>query len=492
MSTSLRLDPWAIWNKLGYTPHKAQRRVHRSAARHRVVAAGRRFGKTKIGGAELDVEARRTRYLLPKLHDLDYRREFWIVGPEYTDSEKEFRLHYNSLKSAGAPMDHPGTYYDAHSGDMQLSMYQGKYLVIGKSAHVAERLVGEGLHGVIMAEAAKMKEEVWTKYIRATLTDYAGWSLHTSSTEGKNWFYQNWLRGNDPNNAAWQSWRMPSWLNPHVYPHGGSDAAVSLMRAWLGAPNRSFDFDHAIELFGLDKELAELVRDLTAETFDQEIGAQFSNFTGRVFKDFNEELHVRDLPYNPTWPTFAAVDYGFTNPFVWLLIQVDPMYGTVHVLDELYKEGLTIDEAAKEIDAKGLCPGGLRVFYPDPASPGDTRALARHLKIRPMGGTGGEINDRIRLIRAALKDRNMHLPMGHELRHPKLLFNRGRTTRTVNDFLEYRYPKTRSEQDTNSAEKPMKKDDHGPEALGRFYIGHFGKAGKTSDGRKRRETVMSR
>lgn len=488
----MKLDPWAIWRKLGYRPHTGQRRVHRSTARHRVVAGGRRVGKTRVGAAELDVESRKTRYLLPRLHDLGYRREFWIVGPEYTDSEKEFRLHHDALKNAGAPFDRPGTYYDAHSGDMQLSMYQGKYLVIGKSAKVSERLVGEGLHGVVMAEAAKMKEEIWTKSIRATLTDYLGWSIHSSSTEGRNWFYQSWLRGQDPRNADWASWRMPSWLNPYVYPLGGSDAAISLIRAWLESGDRSMEFEEAVPLFGLDPELAALVRDLSAEMFDQEIGAHFSNFTGRVFKNFDEERHVRDLPFHPEWPTYAAVDYGFTNPFVWLLIQVDPLRGTVHVMDELYKEGLTIDEAAREVDARGLCPSTLKAFYPDPASPGDTKALARHLKVRPMGGTGGEVKDRIRLIREGLRDRNPNLPLSHDLRHPKLLFNRGHTTRTVNDFNEYRYPKTRSESDANSPENPMKKDDHGPEALGRFYIGHFGQAGKAQQERKTRDSAFSR
>jgi hypothetical protein len=37
---------------------------------------------------------------------------------------------------------------------------------------------------------------------------------------------------------------------------------------------------------------------------------------------------------------------------------------------------------------------------------------------------------------------------------------------------EYRYPENKSET-KNEPEAPLKKDDHTPEALGRFMIGHF-------------------
>jgi hypothetical protein len=37
----------------------------------------------------------------------------------------------------------------------------------------------------------------------------------------------------------------------------------------------------------------------------------------------------------------------------------------------------------------------------------------------------------------------------------------------------YKYPTRRLEQQ-NEPENPMKKDDHAPEALGRFFKGHFG------------------
>lgn len=133
------------------------------------------------------------------------------MGPEYTDAEKEFRVLYDALRARGLPFDRPGTYNNAHDGDMQISLFGGKYLVIAKSAKHPERLVGEGFNGVVMAEAAKQRERTWTKYIRPMLADFRGWSLFSSTPEGKNWFYDLWMRGQSEVDDEWESWRMPSW-----------------------------------------------------------------------------------------------------------------------------------------------------------------------------------------------------------------------------------------------------------------------------------------
>ena len=219
---------------------------------------------------------------------------------------------------------------------------------------------------------------------------------------------------------------------------------------------------------------------MSRETFGQEVEALFTEFVGRVFKDFNEETHVRDLSYTPGWRTFAAVDYGFTNPFVWLLIQVDP-FDNAYIIDEFYQAGLTIDECAREVSERGLAPSNLIRFYPDPASPGDTRVLENVLKVRSAGGTGGELNVRLRYIRAALRTRADYRGTGPGEGEPlpRLLVNR-RCTNVIREMNDYRYPRTASEAveiGKELTEKPRKVDDHCPETIGRFYVGKYGRPG---------------
>jgi hypothetical protein len=438
----------AVFQKVGYQPHPGQVPILGNPSRNRVVAAGRRFGKSNMGGHILTPEAYRAFFLRKELMEANQRHEYWIVGPEYSDSEKEFRVIYNDLSKLGMPFDRPGTYNDAINGNLHISLWGGRFQVHGKSAKYPETLVGEGLSGVLMVEAAKMKERVWTKFIRATLADFHGWSWFSSTPEGRNWFYRLWQQGQDPEHASWASFRAPAWNNPIVYP-GGID----------------------------DPEIIDMKRELSSAMFAQEYGADFSEFVGRVFGDFDEEVHVRDVKFNPQWETYAALDYGFTNPAVWHLIQVDTV-GRVYVLDEVYERGLTIPEFAAAINAKGLAPAALKMFYPDPALPGETRQLSELLRVPAGRGTGGEVKGRIEWIRRALKfhpnQENLNDDDPDKL--PMLVIDR-KCKSTISDFNSYRYPHSAEEaaqEGKNVSENPLKKDDHAPEALGRFFAGRYG------------------
>jgi hypothetical protein len=243
---------------------------------------------------------------------------------------------------------------------------------------------------------------------------------------------------------------------------------------------------------GVDPEIIEMMLDLAEETFNQEVAAMFTEFTGRVFKRFDEDIHVGDFNYDPSCKLYAAVDYGFVDPFVWLLIQED-WQGNVTVLDEIYQSGLTIDDAARLVDERGLCPAGLIEFFPDPARPDETLALERHLKVRANRNTGGELRIRLRYITEALRDRNRHLPEGDPLRFPMLRINR-KCTNTIREMQDYRYPDTSKDQKRNPKDVPVDKDNHCPEALGRYYRGRYGDPSMASPGggSKVRSTNLSR
>lgn len=439
-----------LWPKVGYYPTRGQRQIHQATERFLVSAAGRRFGKSTSHGMELLPEVYRTYVQKDLLEDEGRRREFWIVGPQYTDSEKEFRAIYNSCKRLQMPFDKPGTYYDAHGGDLQMSLWGGKFLLIGQSAKYPDHLVGEGLCGVVMAEAAKMKLLIWEKYIRPTLADYRGWGKFGSTPEGKNWFYDLWRKGQPGGDPNWRSFRFPSWANERIFPLGKDDPEIEALKG-----------------------------DLSEEMVAQEIGAEFSDYVGKVFKTWDEEWHVRPCGYNPDWPLYIAADYGWTNPNVALFIQVDP-WDRVYVIDEYYQTHRSPEEMALDL-AEGnyshshieLCRKATHLFG-DPASPGASHTLAEKLRLRVMGNTGGEIKDRLELIRRWLKDENTHLDITHPDRRPKLIVA-PKCKHMHFEMDAYRYPKTKAE-GTTAPEKPLDKDDHTPEALGRFFAGHYGDA----------------
>lgn len=438
-----------LWPRVAYSPNKAQRKIHASTARFQVVAAGRRTGKSTAGGMELLPEVYRAYLQKDRLDALGQRHEYWIVGPQYTDAEKEFRAFYNACRRLEMPFDKPGTYYDARGGNLAVSLWGGKFLLHGQSAKYPENLVGEGLNGVIMAEAAKMKLRIWDQYIRPTLADFRGWGKFNSTPEGRNWFYDKWQIGQHGTDPEWQSFRFPSYANEKIFPLGADDPEILSMAG------------------GMSEEMAE-----------QEIYAKFSKYVGQVFKTWDEEWHVRaDCVYNPSWPLFIATDYGWTNPNVALFIQVDP-WDRVYVIDEYYQSHRSAEEFAQDLldgvqstAHEALARKATRL-YPDPADPAASHTLSERLRLQVQGDTGGEIKDRLEIIRKWLKDENPHLDITHPDRRPRIIVN-PKCKHLIYEMDAYRYPKTKDEE-TNEKEAPLKKDDHAPEALGRFMRGHFG------------------
>lgn len=466
---SATLNVWDVLNapEIGWAPHALQEEVVSSPARFKAVAAGRRSGKSDVGGHLLIPEFFLTYGQQNDLLERSKRREFWVVGPEYSDAEKEFRVIWNSLKKLGVEFDKPGSYYNPDSGQLDLSCCKGTFQVHGMSAKYPDTLVGEGLSGVILAEAAKLKEKVWTKYIQPTLADFAGWALLTSTPEGRNWFHDVYLLGQDPRNTDWKSWRFPAWVNHFVYKTPTLARDVRKIQRILRMPDYPA-MGTLQKMFTVDSEILSRLMSMTEETFNQEIAALFTEFVGKVFKAFDEQYHVRELTYNPDWRTFACVDYGFTNPSVWLLCQ-EGHWGEINVLDELYVTGLTPLEFAQEIKARGLAPASLQTFYPDPASPGDTRQLEKTLGIKHTPSAdkdGAGLKERIDAIRRGLKPMLHHIDADHPDNRPQILFDH-KCANCAREFDIYRYPEKRDE--SNGSELPMKKDDHTPEALGRFF-----------------------
>lgn len=439
-----------IFGLVDYDPYDVQRATHAAARdfRFRVFCAGRRTGKSTLGGHELTTKAIEAFYRKDQLDRYTRRSEHWIVGPEYSDAEKEFRVLWGDIQRLGLPLDRPGSYYDPIGGNLHISLWDGKYQVHGKSAKYPDTLVGEALESVILAEAAKLKPIIWSKYLRPMLADYRGSALMTSTPEGKNWFYEFWRIGQARRNGFW-SVRVPSWRNHILFPDGR-----------------------------YDDEIVSMAQGMSEEKFNQEIGADFTEFVGRVYKDFDEESHTADKPYDPNFPVYIATDYGFTNPNVALFIQHD-IWDNVWVCGEYYQSHRTPEEFARDVLADPYLARMVdraKLLYPDPEDPGASNTLAQKWKVQIKGSTGGLLADRIDLIRRWVKmgPEYIEYETDHPDWKPRLMIDRYRCPNLIREMQDYRYPENKREADSNNKENPLKKDDHAPEALSRFFAGHYG------------------
>ena len=419
-----------------YEPHAGQRAVHYDQHRHRVLSNGRRWGKTLLGGKEVEPTA----FCLNRLGD---PQRGWIIGPNYIDCEKEFRVVYDTFKKLGIDQVSSKFLKNTENGSMHIVTNWGWDLEC-RSAQKPETLVGEGLDFVILAEAGRLHRRTFTEYVRPALSDKRGWSLATGVPEmatDTSLLYWAFKRGLEYETKPWRSWRMPSWTNTFVFPGGRRDP-----------------------------EILEAEDDLTEDEFRRQYGGEFVDRVGRVMKEWDDEIHLRRIQYNPDWPLYAAVDYGFTNWWVWLWIQVDP-FENVYILGEHYIKEMDTERIAKEVLKDHPWRKACLAFYPDPHNPDDSNILSRHLGIPFVKNTGGEISTRNAMIRTRLKPRPEHAPP--EEQQAMIVVDKDRCPQLAWEMREgYRWPETKSEA-RNSSEVPMDKDNHGPEALSRFIYGYF-------------------
>ena len=216
----------------------------------------------------------------------------WIIGPTYKLGEKEFRVIYQDLEDLGI-LRYCKKSYNVKQGDMRIKLPWKAVLEV-VSAEKQESLLGEGLSHAIMSEAAQHHRSTWDQYIEPALSDLLGTCDFPSTPKGYNWYHGLWTLGQQEHlNGDFKSWSFPSWTNPIRYP-GGLDN---------------------VEIQRIKSRVSKIY-------FDQEYGASFTAVTGAIYEEWDKEVHVQPVQYNPRLENYLAFDYGYVNPFVALDIQV--------------------------------------------------------------------------------------------------------------------------------------------------------------------------
>jgi hypothetical protein len=99
----------------------------------------------------------------------------------------------------------------------------------------------------------------------------------------------------------------------------------------------------------IDDAIAQMQRSSRA-AWESEMLCLRPSLENSVFADFNPDIHVKPVKYDPNLPLYRSIDFGFINPFVCLWIQVDGD-GVVRVIDEYIRTRATIDTHANYINS---------------------------------------------------------------------------------------------------------------------------------------------
>ena len=178
--------------------HEAQQEVANSPARWKILCAGRRFGKTRLGVQMcMDVALRGGRA--------------WGVAPTFSIARVGWGDIAASAKSFPREIEP-----NVSLANMQIDLHSGGSIAV-RSADNPQRLRGEGLDFLVMDEAAFVKPEVWQEVLRPTLTERKGSALFISTPIGRNnWFYDLWETAEEGEN--WERFRYATTDNPMIDP----------------------------------------------------------------------------------------------------------------------------------------------------------------------------------------------------------------------------------------------------------------------------------
>lgn len=252
-----------------YDPFPMQKKIHYSRALYRVACLGRQVGKSELASVEAAFELTQV-----------VGSAGWVVAPTFEQAQVIFKRtlekveaiaeklpHLRVKAKKGATLEIEVTHYDRPWRDRGAKVV-GRSNFNGKSGQNTDNLRGATLTYLIIDETAMMDESVWFEGLKPMLSTTQGWVLFVSTPKGYNWFYDIYEKGQkglngDPENAAWASFRAPSWdANPMV-------------------PRAYYEGERLI--------LPEL-------EFQQEYGAEFVSNSGSVFQGVE---HCPRLPVNP-------------------------------------------------------------------------------------------------------------------------------------------------------------------------------------------------
>jgi phage terminase large subunit len=186
--------------------HPAQLEIFHSEARFKVVAAGRRFGKSRLAAWILLIKALQSE-----------SKDVFYIGPTFQQSKD---IMWAMLKELG-----DGLIAAAHENTAVLTLVNGRKIYL-KGSDRPDTLRGVGLAYVVLDEYASMKPNVWEQIIRPTLADVRGGALFIGTPAGKNHFYDVYQDAMELDD--WEAFQFNSTDNPFI-PADEIEAARSSM-----------------------------------------------------------------------------------------------------------------------------------------------------------------------------------------------------------------------------------------------------------------------
>lgn len=392
--------------------HPTQSIVARDTHRFRVVCCGRQWGKTTLAVWEM----------LGVAYSKNGKRVGYFA-PTFTQARD---IAWAMLKEATKPVQ------SRPPNETRLELYirtqdGGESEIVLKGFESIESVRGTQFDFLVLDEVAKMRhfQEGWEAVLLGTLVYRNGQVLFISTPYGYNHFHKLYLQGMETKDFS--SYKFTSYDNPF-----------------------------------LGKDVLELVKNTsTPDYFSQEYMAEFTRFTGLIYKEFNAEEHIHDFDNEGLGDYYFGQDFAVRGYTAMLVIKVKTN-GDIYILDEYKEEGLVASEHIEKerLILKKYADLDRYVGYADPAGyaknqqKGDMLwSLADEYLEQgfPIVPANNEVIAGINYVRQLFKNNRIHI-------HP-------RCTKLLEELLQYQWKDKGEKSDVNDPEEVRKLNDHLVDAL---------------------------
>ena len=171
-----------------------QQDVYSDPTRFKVVAAGRRTGKSRLAAWLLIINALQTD-----------RGQVFYVAPTQGQARD---IMWQTLLELGHPV-----ISGSHINNLQIKLVNGATISL-KGADRPETMRGVSLKFLVMDEYADMKPDVWEQILRPALADQKGSALFIGTPMGRNHFYELYKYAELGDDPTYKGWHFTSYDNP--------------------------------------------------------------------------------------------------------------------------------------------------------------------------------------------------------------------------------------------------------------------------------------
>ena len=176
-----------------------QQEVFKDTTRFKVIAAGRRCGKSRLAATTLLIEALRC----PQGSAVLY------VSPTMGQSRQ---IIWDLLLDLGREV-----IQSSHVNNLDITLINGARIYV-RGADRPDTLRGVSLTYAVLDEVADIKPEAWEQVIRASLSDKKGKAIFIGTPRGRNWFFDLFNLGKNETDSDWKSWHFTTKDNPMIDP----------------------------------------------------------------------------------------------------------------------------------------------------------------------------------------------------------------------------------------------------------------------------------